>query len=235
MIKITNKNWLVINGEAGKYKIKVGKDEEKGILILINKGGEYQVMVELFGQGARALILGIISGRGKDVIDLQTETRHMAGNTHAETMIHGVNQDESMTEIRGMIRIDKKADQVTDFLTEKILLLSDKARVTAVPSLEIKAHEVRASHAATVTKLDEEQIYYLMSRGLSRQGAEELMVKGFLQTVVNKIDDVKIRNKVSSLLGNTKFPGAHALPVTYATSSAPEICITSHKHYVRHQ
>ena len=99
-----------------------------------------------------------------------------------------------------MIRIDKKADQVTDFLTEKVLLLSDRARATAVPSLEIKAHEVRASHAATVAKLDEEQIYYLMSRGLSRQQSEELMVQGFLQTVVNKIEDDKIRNQICLML-----------------------------------
>lgn len=208
--------WQMID-KAQEYRIKVNKDEAIGVVMPINKSGEYRVIVDLLGKGARALILGIIIGQGKDMIDLTTETRHVVGNTHAETMIHGVNQDESITEIRGTIRIEKKADQVTDFLTEKILLLSDKARATAVPSLEIKAHEVRASHAATVAKLDEEQIYYLMSRGLSRQRAEELMVEGFLQTVVNKIEDDKIRSKVSRLLGNTKFPGAHASPVTYAT------------------
>ncbi|MEK7513929.1 MAG: SufD family Fe-S cluster assembly protein [Patescibacteria group bacterium] len=191
--------WQIIN-KAQEYKIKVNKNEAIGVVMPINKGGQYRVIVDLLGQGARALILGIIIGKGKDMIDLTTETRHVVGNTHAETMIHGVNQDESMTEIRGMIRIDKKADQVTDFLTEKVLLLSDRARATAVPSLEIKAHEVRASHAATVAKLDEEQIYYLMSRGLSRQQSEELMVQGFLQTVVNKIEDDKIRNQICLML-----------------------------------
>lgn len=191
--------WQIFD-RAKEYKISVGRNEELGVILLVNQAGKYQLTVELVASGARALILGIISGQGKDVINLQTETRHVAGNTHAETMIHGVNQDESMTEVRGMIRIDKKADQVTDFLTEKILLLSDKARATAIPSLEIKAHEVRASHAATVAKLDEEQIYYLMSRGLSRQEAEELMVQGFLQTVVNKIDDDKIRKQICLML-----------------------------------
>mgnify|MGYP001558368381 FL=1 len=191
--------WQIIN-KAQEYKIKVNNNEAIGVVMPINKGGQYRVIVDLLGQGARALILGIIIGKGKDMIDLTTETRHVVGNTHAETMIHGVNQDESMTEIRGMIRIDKKADQVTDFLTEKVLLLSDRARATAVPSLEIKAHEVRASHAATVAKLDEEQIYYLMSRGLSRQQSEELMVQGFLQTVVNKIEDDKIRNQICLML-----------------------------------
>lgn len=188
--------WKIID-QPQEYKFKVNKNETIGVVMPISKGGKYRVIVDLLGHGARALILGIIVGKGKAMIDLTTETRHAVGNTHAETMIHGVNRDESMTEIRGMIRIDKKADQVTDFLTEKIILLSDKARATAVPSLEIKAHEVRASHAATVARLDEEQIYYLMSRGLSRQKAEELMVQGFLHTVVNKIEDDKIRKQIS--------------------------------------
>lgn len=208
--------WQIID-RPKEYKISVGRDEALGVILMANQAGKYQLTVELTASGARALILGIICGQGKDMIDLQTETRHLVGNTHAETMIHGVNRDESMAEIRGMIRIEKQADQVTDFLTEKVLLLSDRARATAIPSLEIKAHEVRASHAATVAKLDEEQIYYLMSRGLSRQQAETLMVQGFLQTVVNKIEDDKIRNIVVELLGKTKFPGAHASPVTYAT------------------
>lgn len=80
--------WQIIN-KAQEYKIKVNNNEAIGVVMPINKGGQYRVIVDLLGQGARALILGIIIGKGKDMIDLTTETRHVVGNTHAETMIHG--------------------------------------------------------------------------------------------------------------------------------------------------
>lgn len=191
--------WQIID-KAKDYKIIVRKNEEIGIMLWLNQPGDYQVEVDLEANGARAIILGAISGEKKNEIRLTTRMVHEAGNTHAETIIYGINRDESETILKGMIRIEKKAGQVTDFLTEKIILLSEKAKALVEPSLEIKANEVRASHAATVARIDEKQIYYLMSRGVSRQEAEQLIVDGFFQVIINKIDDDKIRNKVCLML-----------------------------------
>ena len=177
----------------GKYKFKVKKDEEIELMVLAVEAGEYEVVVELTGRGAKAWILGVIVGKNMDRIRLRTETIHRVANTHAETKIHGVVKNKSIAEIEGMIKIDKKADQVTDFLTERVLLLSKDAKAIAEPSLEIEADDVRASHAATVSPVDPEQVFYLNSRGLSEPQAEREIVRGFLGAVVEKISDDKIR------------------------------------------
>lgn len=187
--------WQVID-KPSQQVIEVKQTEEAGVILVVNRAGVYQVAVELRESGAKALVLGVVLGKGRNKSKIVMETRHWVSNTHAETMICGTNRDESETEIKGLIRIEKQANQVTDFLTAKILLLSDKARATVEPGLEIKADEVRASHAATVAPIDEEQVYYLMSRGLKRLTAEQLIADGFLDRVIDRIDNGKIQNQI---------------------------------------
>ena len=181
--------------KPGKHIFKVRKDEEIGV-VMVNKGVKMEVVVELVEEGAKALILAVGIGKDKDMVEILTETNHKAGNTHADTIVHGVMKDESKAEIKGMIRIEKKTQRVTDFLTEKVLLLSDRAAAIAEPSLEIETNEVRASHAATVAPIDKEQILYLQTRGLSKKQAEKLIVDGFLKSVIERIKDAKIRKQV---------------------------------------
>jgi Fe-S cluster assembly scaffold protein SufB len=81
----------------------------------------------------------------------------------------------------GRIIIDPECGDTNSFLSERILLLSDSARAEAVPDLEILTDDVKCSHAATISRIPDDQIFYLMSRGLSRQTAEEEIVSGFLE------------------------------------------------------
>lgn len=185
----------ILIDKSGKHSYKVSRDEDFRLVVVADKG-EYEIVVELVGEGARATILGLVLGKNKDEVLLNTEMIHRVGKTHGDTLVHGVMKGKSRAEIKGMIRIDEGALLVTDFLTEKILLVSDEARAIAEPSLEIKANEVRASHAATVSKIGEEELFYLMSRGLSEQEAEKIIVDGFLNYVVEKIEDVKIKEQI---------------------------------------
>jgi len=186
--------WQLVD-KPGKYNIKVKVGEELGVVV-IGKNGETNIIVELMGKGARACVLGVIVGKRKDKIILDTKTVHKVANTHAETEVYGVMRGKAIAEVSGIIKIEKKAQRVTDFLTEKILLLSDEAQVVVEPALEIEADEVRASHAATVAPIDKKQTFYLTSRGLSEIEAEKMIVRGFLETVMKKIKDDKIRKLV---------------------------------------
>lgn len=185
---------ILIN-QPEKKIIKVRKDEEVEVVLVISKPGDYQVRVELLEQGAKAYLRAVMRVK-KGRYQVLTEMVHKQKNTHAETIFHGVLKGEAKAEIKGMIKIDKKAHQVTDFLTEKVLLMSDNAWVIVEPSLEIEADEVRASHAATVSKIDDRELFYLMSRGLDKSGAEEVIEAGFLETVIKKIKDGKIQKKI---------------------------------------
>lgn len=155
---------------------KIRKDEKK--IIRIDKPGKY--VVELVGEGAEAEIKGAFRADKRDEVNIEIEVIHGVANTTANTHIRGVVDDQAQVKVMGTIKVLPGAEKTSSFLTERLLILSDKARAEAVPNLEIEADEVKCSHAATVGKIDEEQMFYLMSRGLKKREAEDIIVEGFL-------------------------------------------------------
>ena len=125
---------------------------------------------------------------------------HKVGNTFGRVVLRGVAKNGARVQVEGMIKIDKEANGVDDFLEMKLLLLDAKSQAVAEPKLEIEANEVKASHAATVGKIDEEELFYLTSRGIGLAEAEKLIVGGFLDQVIDKIEDPMIASKFSRKL-----------------------------------
>jgi len=166
-------------------------------LVILARSGVSEIVIDLAKTGGQALILGLVDSRRRENLGLKVTTIHSAPNTHAETMIYGLIRDQAQARIKGLIKIKKRAQRVTDFLTERILLLSAGARAVAEPELEIEADEVRASHAATVSSIDKDERFYLMSRGVSGVQAERLITDGFINQVLLRIDDAKIRRQAS--------------------------------------
>lgn len=162
-------------------KVKLFKIKAGSRVVKISESGKYRV--DLLGEGTHVDVLGVFRGRGRDEIEIEIEVVHKAKNTSANTHIRGVVGDQAQARVVGMIRVLPKAQKTNSFLAEKVLLLSDGARAEVVPNLEIEADDVKCSHAATVGKIDEEQMFYLMSRGLSRETAEAMIVEGFLAPV----------------------------------------------------
>ena len=160
-----------------KRKFKIEKDQKKKIEIV--GSGEY--VVELLGEGAEVEIVGVFVGRGEEVVDVKVEIVHKSGNTRADTVLKGVGYDKSKIRFEGRIIIVPGCPNTNSFLEERILLLSDEARAEAVPDLEIESDDVKCSHAASVSRIPEEQVFYLMSRGLDREKAEGMIVDGFLE------------------------------------------------------
>ena len=157
----------------------ISKNQHK--VIRIKKPGKY--VVELVGAVAEAEIRGAFRAEKRDEVNIEIEVIHGAVNTTANTHIRGVVDDQAQIKVVGTIKVLSGAEKTNSFLTERLLILSDKARAEAVPNLEIKADDVKCSHAATVGKIDEEQMFYLMSRGLRRDQAQDIIVEGFLQQV----------------------------------------------------
>lgn len=164
-----------------KYKIKRNEAET----IVIAKSGDYTVTLE--GEGAHVEILGAFHLKGSKKLDINVTTIHAAPHTSADTFIRCIADDNSQATINGTIIVQKDAQQTNSFLTENVLLLSPKASAHAIPNLEIEADDVKCSHAATVGTIDEEHLFYLMSRGIDKQTAKEMIVDGFLGEVKNRI------------------------------------------------
>ncbi len=109
-----------------------------------------------------------------------TEMSFEAARTRGETLIKAVVMEGASLELGGLIKIAKGVGAVEAFLRQSVLLVGKGARAVVVPTLEIESNEVKASHAAAIGKIDEEQLYYLMSRGFSRKTAEKMIIKAFI-------------------------------------------------------
>ncbi|MBU0974398.1 SufD family Fe-S cluster assembly protein [Patescibacteria group bacterium] len=158
-----------------KYIVK--KDEKK--IIKIEKSGEY--LVELVGVGAKAKILGSFLVENNEKININITICHKAKNTLANTTLRGVGRDKSSIKFFGKIIIEKDCGLSNSFLTERVLLLSDEAKAEIVPELEILTDDVKCSHAVSISKIPEFQLFYLQSRGISKKQAENLIIDGFLK------------------------------------------------------
>ncbi len=160
-----------------KYLIKKNEQRE----IILTQPGEY--LVELAGAGAEAKIKGAFRTDVQEQLAVSVLVKHTAPHTRAETMLRGVAAGKSKITFRGKIVIEPDCGDTTSFLTERVLLLSESATAECIPDLEIETDDVRCSHAASVSRIPEEHIFYLMSRGIPQQKAEEIIIDGFLAEI----------------------------------------------------
>lgn len=159
-----------------------------------------RIDTELIGNGATSENRGVFIGKQKAHNDATTNIFHLAENTTSNMEINGIMKDSSSAIYRGLIKIDKVARGTNSYLSNHILKLSDRAIANSIPALEIDNNEVKASHGATVGQIDEEQMFYLKSRGLSQKDAENLIVEGFLMPIVEKIKIESFREKFTAAL-----------------------------------
>ena len=142
--------------------------------------------IDLEGRGADARVLGLYFGESSQTLDYRAFVNHRAPNTTSEMFLKGAVADHSRSVFTGLIRIEPEGQKTNAHQTNRNLVLSDGAEAHSVPNLEILANDVRCGHGSAVGPLDEEQRYYLMSRGIDRGRADRLQVKGFFEEVLTR-------------------------------------------------
>jgi len=170
------------------------------ILVPVSGNTIRKIVLRLNRVGKEEELVIIFAGKGDDRIDLDVSAIHSAPKTKGRVTVRGVLRDRASARVSGLIKIKKKAQGSDDFLEERTLLLGKDARIEALPYLEIEADEVRASHAATSSAVDEEQLFYLRSRGLNQAEAERLLVSGFLRQAVAGEEDKKLGSKLEKVI-----------------------------------
>ena len=147
------------------------------------------VQVVLQGRGAQADLLGVVGLRDRQHADFQTLQDHHGDATRSDLVIHDALRDRSSANFTGLIRINKSARQTESSQEQKNILLSDRAKADSDPKLEILNNDViRCTHGAAVGPVDQEMVFYLQSRGLDRATAEQLIVEGFFQSTLRKLE-----------------------------------------------
>ncbi|HET6311549.1 MAG TPA: Fe-S cluster assembly protein SufD [Candidatus Nitrosotalea sp.] len=173
----------------GDQRARLGKDS-KLRLFSVTLGGRFsktRVEGSLVGQGADAELKSIYLASGKQFFDFHTLQDHQVGNTRSDLLFKGALQDTARTVYAGLIRIEKGAARSDAYQANRNLVLSDHAKATSIPMLEIDNNDVRCTHGATVGPVDPQQMFYLRSRGIPEQTAKRMLVQGFFGDVLDRI------------------------------------------------
>lgn len=155
---------------------------------------ETEALIE--GEGATAFLQGIYFPTGRQHMANHTLQHHRSTHTSSDLLYKGALLQEAHTVYAGTIKVDKGAQYTDAYQADRNLMLSDKAHADSIPMLEIEANEVRCTHGATLTQLDEEELFYLMSRGISRDLATNLIVDGFYAPVLERIPLRSVRDRL---------------------------------------
>ena len=160
----------------------------------------------LDGPGATAEMLGVLFGDQNQVMDHHTLQDHRAPHTSSDLLYKGALTDHARSIYSGLIHARKVAQKTDAIQTNRNLLLSDGSRADSIPNLEIEANDLRCTHAATISPIDDEQLFYLQARALSKADAKRAIVQGFFEPVLERIPlegiVERLRETISSKIGD---------------------------------
>jgi Fe-S cluster assembly protein SufD len=162
--------------------------------------GKVRIQNDLAGPGATSRVTGAYFADGTQHLDYDTFQEHMAPATTSDFAFKGALRDKARTVWRGMIRVEEGAQKTNAYQENRNLLLSKTAHADSIPGLEILANDVRCTHGATLGQVDRDQLFYLMTRGLTRSEAERLIVRGFFQDVLDRVELEPVRDALAAAL-----------------------------------
>ena len=159
-----------------------------------------RVEASLVGQGADAELKAIYLASGEQFFDFHTLQDHQVGNTRSDLLFKGALQDVARTVYAGLIRIEKGAARSDAYQANRNLVLSEHAKATSIPMLEIDNNDVRCTHGATVGPVDPQHLFYLRSRGIPEATAKRMIVQGFFGDVLERIPFEQARRLIETEL-----------------------------------
>ncbi len=156
--------------------------------------------LELNGPGGHAELLGLYFPTGRQHIDHQTLQIHNAPNCFSDLLFNGALKDRAHNVYMGIIKVLPNAQKTDAFQRNGNLILDGTARADSIPGLEIEADDVRCTHAATAAQVEDEYVFYLMARGLTRPQAERMIVQGFFQKVLDRVPVESVQHKLERVI-----------------------------------
>jgi len=160
-----------------------------------------EINCNLNGEYSSAFVNGIFSINNNKHHEIRTIINHLTENTKSYQLIKSVLEDSSRAVYQGKIFVNSKAQKTDGYQLSKAILLNKESEFNAKPELEIYADDVKCSHGSASGSLNEDSIFYLMSRGLNYQQSRELLINGFLLDVVEKITDPEVKNLIKNMIG----------------------------------
>ena len=202
------KNYKIdkFENENLKYSFNNIEQETNSVseTFILSAGSNYfknEVNCNLKGEYSSAFVNGVFSLKENKQHEIRTTINHLVENTKSYQLIKSVLGKLSKAAYQGKIFVNSKAQKTDGYQLSKAILLDETSEFNAKPELEIYADDVKCSHGSASGSLNENSIFYLMSRGLSYQQSKELLINGFLLDVIEKITDSEIKNLIKNMIG----------------------------------
>ena len=154
----------------------------------------------MLGSYASCFLNGLILLSNEQHHELKTNVNHRYEHCKSSQLVKSVLLDKSIGTYQGKIYVEKDAQKTDGYQLSKALVLSENSAFNSKPELEIYADEVKCTHGSTTANIDQDSIFYLMSRGISKKQANKMLIEGFLNETVETITDLNIRSLISKLL-----------------------------------
>ncbi|OGD89194.1 hypothetical protein A3D81_01880 [Candidatus Curtissbacteria bacterium RIFCSPHIGHO2_02_FULL_40_17] len=183
--------------QSSKLEVVIKKNQKELIPFELLESKRLDIV--LAGENAQVEVVGLVIAKGEEQKALEAYITHAAPNTKSNVNVRAVLAGKSKFDFRGNVKIEKGAKGADAYLRSDVLLFDDAKMGDDTPALEILEPDVKAGHAATIGKVDENMLFYLMSRGLTRKQAEKLLVEGFINPVKNLLREVSRNGDYSSI------------------------------------
>jgi Fe-S cluster assembly protein SufD len=189
LIYATLQDWSRNVYHYSNARARIGRNAELQWIqtLLGSRMAKANAYFDMAGPGAQAFVHGFMFGDQRQHFHVHTLQRHLVDHTTSDLLIKGCLKDKARSIYQGLIQVSEGAQRTDAYQANRNLLLSDQARADSIPGLEILANDVRCTHGATIGYVDEEQMFYLMARGLPAKTAQRLIVEGFFAPVLDRI------------------------------------------------
>jgi len=193
-------DWALTMWNFGTHRIATGRDAEVSHLIASwgSRLSKVWVTLDLDQPGANGQLLGVYFTTDRQHVDHHTMQNHRAPGSTSDLLYKGALKDHSRSVYQGYIKVWPGAQKTNAYQANRNLILDGHARADSIPGLEIEADDVRCTHGATAGPIPEAYVFYLQARGIDRQHAERLIVSGFLDEVIRRVDNEDVRQKLEA-------------------------------------
>ena len=183
----------------GQYQVQAGEKLELQFVVLPGESKDIEVSVDLCGPGAEAHLKGLYLCKADEKVNFRVVMHHKAPGCHSTQLFNGIAGGSAQVSFNGTIVVAPDAQQTEAFQENHNIVLTETAKVDTKPQLEIYADDVKCSHGATVGQLNEDELFYMRSRGIPEAEARTLLMLSFLSPVIPAGREAEIEAAVRSL------------------------------------
>ncbi len=184
----------IINFSSQNSKRVLDIKSSQKVFLIAEKSGEIDIEMRILAPDIEVDLYGIVSISSEEKVSIKTTSNHLAPSSTSRVHIKSVLMGNSSFNFDGIIKIANGSALSDAYLQNDNLMVGDGSTVNSLPKLEILADDVKASHGVTISSFDEEQLYYLLSRGIEQNKAEKILCNGFLNEIVQKVGKEELMN-----------------------------------------